>query len=66
MQAKAMICLTVAIFELHQIAAFVQAREPRVVFNDDAQMLMETPREGATAFVKARSEEHTSELQSQD
>ena len=53
MQAKAMICLTVAILELNQIAAFVQAREPRVVFNDDAQMLMETPREGATAFVKA-------------
>lgn len=27
--------------------------EPRVVFNDDAQMLMETPRVGATKFVKA-------------
>jgi len=27
-------------------------RQPRVVFNDDAQMLMETPAEGATEFVK--------------
>ena len=31
----------------------LDAREPRVVFNDDAQMLMETPRDGATKFVKA-------------
>jgi hypothetical protein len=31
----------------------VEGREPRVVFNDDAQMLMETPRSGATKFVKA-------------
>jgi hypothetical protein len=31
----------------------VAAREPRVVFNDDAQMLMETPADGATEFVKA-------------
>ena len=31
----------------------VQAREPRVIFNDDAQMLMEAPRDGATKFVKA-------------
>jgi hypothetical protein len=29
------------------------AHEPRIVFNDDAQMLMETPRDGATDFVKA-------------
>ena len=28
-------------------------RQPRVVFNDDAQMLMETPAKGATKFVKA-------------
>ena len=27
-------------------------RQPRVVFNDDAQMLMETPPTGATEFVK--------------
>jgi len=26
---------------------------PRVIFNDDAQMLMETPRSGAFSFVKA-------------
>ena len=27
-------------------------RQPRIVFNDDAQMLMETPAEGTTEFVK--------------
>ena len=27
-------------------------RQPRTIFNDDAQMLMETPTEGATDFVK--------------
>ncbi len=35
------------------IAQTADGREPRVVFNDDAQMLMETPQEGATEFVKA-------------
>lgn len=35
------------------IVSTVFAREPRVVFNDDAQMLMETPTDGATKFVKA-------------
>ncbi|MDA0591165.1 MAG: M55 family metallopeptidase [Planctomycetota bacterium] len=35
------------------ISTTVDAREPRIVFNDDAQMLMETPAEGATEFVKA-------------
>lgn len=35
------------------IESSVTAREPRVVFNDDAQMLMETPAEGAAEFVKA-------------
>ena len=34
-------------------AEHLKAREPRVVFNDDAQMLMETPRRGATKFVNA-------------
>ena len=34
-------------------SGFVSAREPRVVFNDDAQMLMETPKQDATEFVKA-------------
>ena len=38
---------------LSSILTTASAREPRVVFNDDAQMLMETPAEGATEFVKA-------------
>ena len=29
-----------------------EERQPRIVFNDDAQMLMETPAKGATEFVK--------------
>lgn len=35
------------------IESSIAAREPRVVFNDDAQLLMETPAEEATEFVKA-------------
>ena len=35
------------------IITTVDAREPRIVFNDDAQMLMETPADGAAEFVKA-------------
>lgn len=33
--------------------ATVDGAEPRVVFNDDAQMLSETPQSGATEFVEA-------------
>jgi len=33
-------------------ASQADERQPRIVFNDDAQMLMETPAEGAIAFVK--------------
>lgn len=53
LKLKNALCLAVAILEISLNARFMQAREPRVVFNDDAQMLMETPRDGATAFVKA-------------
>ncbi len=47
------ICVTVAMILLGTGAIRADDRKPRVVFNDDAQMLMETPRSGATKFVKA-------------
>ena len=53
MKVRNAVCLAVAILEVSLNARTMEAREPRVVFNDDAQMLMETPPDGATAFVKA-------------
>jgi len=37
---------------LSTAALSAEEREPRVIFNDDAQMLMETPSEGASQFVR--------------
>ena len=45
--------LTMLILLSVALTPSVDAVEPRVVFNDDAQMLMETPREHATKFVQA-------------
>ncbi|MEO1999127.1 MAG: hypothetical protein ABGZ17_28105, partial [Planctomycetaceae bacterium] len=53
MKVRNAVCLAFALLEVSLNARIMEAREPRVVFNDDAQMLMETPQDGATAFVKA-------------
>ena len=44
---------SLAIFALAAGVSTADERQPRVVFNDDAQMLFEAPREGTSKFVKA-------------
>lgn len=48
-----LIVSVIVVLLLCSTVSTVAASEPRVIFNDDAQMLMETPPAGATEFVKA-------------